>query len=71
MSGKTTAPTRRGTTWRAMLAGASALGALGIASPANAAAPAPFTLTDYVDNVTGVYTFTTTGIAGTKFFMVS
>src|SRR6478672_8772237 len=61
MSGKTTAPTRRGTTWRAMLAGASALGALGIASPANAAAPAPFTLTDYVNNVTGVYTFTTTG----------
>jgi len=44
-----------------MLAGASALGALGIASPANAAAPAPFTLTDYVNNVTGVYTFTTTG----------
>jgi hypothetical protein len=44
-----------------MVAGVGVLGALGIASPAAAAAPSPFTLTDYVNNATGVYTFTTTG----------
>lgn len=61
MFAKTTPPTRRRTTTRAMLVGVSLLGALEIASPASAAAPLPFTLTDHVNNVTRLYTFTATG----------
>lgn len=61
MFGKTTRPTARLTTSRAILATVGLLGALGIAGPANAAAPVPFTMTDHVDNNAGVFTFTTTG----------
>lgn len=56
-----TMPTRQRMTARAMLTGVSLVGALGVANPASAAAPQPFTLTDHVNNATGVYTFTTTG----------
>lgn len=55
------ATTRRTTTVRGMLVGVSLIGALGVAAPASAAAPQPFTLVDHVNNVTGVYTFTSTG----------
>ncbi|WP_270889599.1 hypothetical protein [Pedococcus sp. 5OH_020] len=59
---KTAALFRQKWTGRALVVGFTLVGALGLAGPANAAAPAPFTMTDHVDNNTGVDTFTTSGL---------
>jgi len=62
MRGKNARLTVRRPTARALLVVCvSLLGALGIAGPANAAAPAPFTMTDEVIPDAGVFTFTATG----------
>jgi hypothetical protein len=57
----TAAPFRRKSTGRALGVGLALLGGLGLGGPASAAAPAAFTMSDHVDNNTGVDTFTTTG----------
>lgn len=62
MPGKTAALTVRRSSARALLvAGVSLLGTLGIAGPASAAAPVPFTIADEVNFNSGVFTFTATG----------
>lgn len=57
---RTTAPTRRMTA-RGIVGAVTVLTTFGLAGPASAAAPQPFTMTDHVDNTTGTFTFATTG----------
>lgn len=58
---RTTTPSPRRTTVRAIVGAATVLTTFGLAGPAGAAAPQPFTMTDHVDNNTGIFTFATTG----------
>lgn len=59
---RTTAPVTRtkSTAWACAL-GLGALAVLGVAGPAGAAAPLAFSMTEHVDNNTGLDTFTSTG----------
>ena len=57
---RTTAPSTGRVTVRAIVVAVTVLTTLGLAGPASAAAPQPFTMTDHVDN-SGIFTFATTG----------